>query len=198
MNKFKIRIMIMLIMGTNILLFAHPHLFAGVDIDFDVTQSNLLVITQRWMFDDLTSMIILEDFDSNYDEEICSSELIELKKTVIPGLKEEHFYTDLVIDDENIVLQEITDFSVGTYDIYVYYQFSMTVPFVINDKGNEIKINVFDRDFYTKFYVNSSSGLKVLKPEDVSHQIDVYENKSKSYYFGQLNPVEVKLTLSKE
>jgi len=190
--------MIMLIMGTNILLFAHPHLFAGVDIDFDVTQSNLLVITQRWMFDDLTSMIILEDFDSNYDEEICSSELIELKKTVIPGLKEEHFYTDLVIDDENIVLQEIADFSVGTYDIYVYYQFSMTVPFVINDKGNEIKINVFDRDFYTKFYVNSSSGLKVLKPEDVSHQIDVYENKSKSYYFGQLNPVEVKLTLSKE
>ncbi len=198
MNKFKIRIMIMLIMGTNILLFAHPHLFAGVDIDFDVTQSNFIVITQRWMFDDLTSMIILEDFDSNYDEEICSSELIELKKTVIPGLKEEHFYTDLVIDDENIILQEITDFSVGTYDIYVYYQFSMTVPFVINDKGNEIKINVFDRDFYTKFYVNSSSGLKVLKPEDVSHQIDVYENKSKSYYFGQLNPVEVKLTLSKE
>ena len=142
-------------------------------------------------------MIILEDFDSNCDNDICSSELNELKETVIPGLKEENFYTDLDVNGEKIIIKEISNFTVGTQDIYVFYKFDIEIPLQDNESDLVIKTNIYDRDFYTKFFVNSSSGLNVIKPENVTYKFEVYENTEKSFYFGQLNPMEVKLILTR-
>ncbi len=198
MKIFKKSILLILLLSINGILLAHPHLFAGVDIDYDLTKQDTLVIRQRWMFDDLTSMIILEDFDSNCDEVICPSELEELKSCVIPGLKEKRFYTDLVINDKLIIMDEIYNFTVGTDDIYVYYKFDIKVPFNFTESQEVIKVNVYDREFYTKFFVNADSGLKVIKTDDINYSLEVYENKEKSYYLGQLSPLEVKLTLNKD
>ncbi len=198
MNLFKKRLIIVLLLCINVILTAHPHLFAGVDIDYDITSNDTLVITQRWMFDDLTSMIILEDFDCNCDDEINDIELKELKESVIPGIKEKSFYTDLEVNDVKIIADEIYNFSVGTQDIYVFYKFDIRLPLTLDETEQIIKINIYDREFYTKFFVNADSGLKVIKPEGVSHSLEVYENPEKSYYFGQLSPLEVKLTLKKD
>jgi len=193
----KKKIITLIFLCINVFLLAHPHLFAGVDIDFDIVQCDSLIITQRWMFDDLTSMIILEDFDSNSDDKIDSEELQDVKSNVIPGLKEKSFYTDLNVNNENIIVNEIYNFSVGVDDIYVYYKFDIKVPLKVGESEDIIKLNIYDREFYTKFFVNSDSGLKVIKPEGVSYSFDVYENPEKSYYLGQLNPLEVKLTIEK-
>lgn len=198
MNLLKKIVIIVLLLATKAILFAHPHLFAGVDIDYDVTLNDTLVITQRWMFDDLTSMIILEDYDLNSDDEINAEELAEIKASVIPGIKEKNFYTDLAINDKMVIVDKIYNFSVGSDDIYVYYKFDMKVPFKFDVAENTVKVNIYDRDFYTKFFVNADSGLKITKPDDVSYTFDVYENPDKSYYFGQLSPLEVKLTLRKD
>lgn len=198
MILIKKRLLTVLLLSINIILVAHPHLFAGVDIDFDITKGDTLVVTQRWMFDDLTSMIILEDYDSNCDDEIDSEELRDVLSTVIPGLKEKRFYTDLEINDEQFIVSEICNFTVGVDDIYVYYKFDINVPYKVCDSKDIIKINIYDREFYTKFFVNSDSGLKVVKPDNINYSFEVYENKEKSYYLGQLSPLEVKLTLEKE
>lgn len=198
MKKFKIKLIFIFLVSLNTSLVAHPHLFAGVDLDYDLTQVDTLVVSQRWMFDDLTSMIILEDFDSDGDDNINPTELTEIKESVIPGLKEKGFYTDLVINEERILFDEIYNFSVGVEDIYVYYKFDIHVPLDFNNSDQIIKINIYDREFYTKFFVNADSGLKVIKPDEVSFLFDVYENEDKSYYFGQLSPLEVKLTLTKD
>lgn len=198
MKLLKIKLLVILLLSINIALVAHPHLFAGVDIDYDLTRQDTLIITQRWMFDDLTSMIILEDFDTNCDDKISAKELLEVKRTVIPGLKEKSFYTDLVINNKNIKFDKIHNFSVGNQDIYVFYQFDIRVPVTFDNGKQIIKLNIYDRDFYTKFFVNSSSGLKVTKADNITHSFEVYENKNKSYYFGQLNPLEVKLTINKD
>lgn len=198
MILMKNKLLIILLLSINVLLVAHPHLFAGVDIDFDITQADTLVVTQRWMFDDLTSMIILEDYDSNCDDKIDAEELREVRSTVIPGLKEKSFYTDLEINDEQFIVSEICNFTVGVDDIYVYYKFDIKVPHTFANSEDIIKINIYDREFYTKFFVNSDSGLKVVKPDNINFSFDVYENKEKSYYLGQLSPLEVKLTLEKE
>ena len=178
-------------------LIAHPHLFAGVDLDIDATCCDTLVITQRWMFDDLTSMIILEDFDTNGDEVIDAGELAELKESVIPGLEEVSFYTDVEINDDRKIIKEIENFQVGTQDIYVFYKFDIKLPVNSSNSEQVIKLNIYDREFYTKFYVNTSSGLKIIKGQDLEETIEVYENEEKSYYFGQLNPLEVKVTLKR-
>ena len=198
MILIKKRLIVILLLSINVLLLAHPHLFAGVDINFDVTKSDTLIVTQRWMFDDLTSMIILEDYDMNCDDEIDAEELNEIKRSVIPGLKEKSFYTDLEINDEKVIITEISNFTVGSDDIYVFYKFDIVVPLKLCDSEDVIKIDIYDREFYTKFFVNSDSGLKVTKPDDVKCAFEVYENKEKSYYLGQLNPLEVKLTLEQD
>ncbi len=177
--------------------FAHPHLFAGVDLDIDATCCDTLVLTQRWMFDDLTSMIILEDFDTDGDEIINDEELAGLKKTVLPGLKEVNYYTDLVVNEQKIIVEEVENFEVASQDIYVYYKFDIRLPVKLSEEEQVIKLNIYDSEFYTKFYVNASSGLKVIKDDNIEESIEVYENEEKSYYFGQLNPLEVKVTLKK-
>lgn len=197
MKRIKLIIIYIIIFSCNTLI-AHPHLFAGVDIDFDATKLDTLIITERWMFDDLTSMIILEDFDSNGDDEIDAKELESLKKLVIPGLLECGFYTDLEINDKKVIITEISNFSVGVEDIFVYYKFDLKVPILISDTEQTIKINVYDREFYTKFFINADSGIKIVESEELKHDISVYENEAKSYYFGQLSPLEVKLKIWKE
>lgn len=197
MKTIKLIIIYLIIIGTSSLI-AHPHLFAGVDIDFDATKLDTLVITQKWVFDDLTSMIILEDFDTNGDDVIDSKELEELKKLVIPGLKECCFYTDLVVNDEKVNITEISNFTVGVEDIYVYYKFDLRTPIHISDTEQDIKLNVYDREFYTKFFINADSGINIVESEELKHNISVYQNQDKSYYYGQLSPLEVKLTIWRE
>lgn len=197
MKILRRNLFIIILLLINISLSAHPHLFAGVDLDIDATCCDTLVISQRWMFDDLTSMIILEDFDLDGDSEINDQELAELKETVIPGLEEVNFYTDLEVNEEKFFIKEVHNFSVGSQDIYVYYKFDIKLPVTMSDQEQEIKLNVYDREFYTKFYVNTASGLEVITGDGIVKTIDVYENEDKSYYFGQLNPLEVKVTLRK-
>lgn len=197
MKKIKPTIIIIIFLISLGLANAHPHLFAGVDLDIDATCCDTLVISQRWMFDDLTSMIILEDFDLDGDSEINDQELAELKETVIPGLEEVNFYTDLEVNEEKFFIKEVHNFSVGSQDIYVYYKFDIKLPVTMSDQEQEIKLNVYDREFYTKFYVNTASGLEVITGDGIEKTIDVYENVDKSYYFGQLSPLEVKVTLKK-
>lgn len=197
MKKIKLIIIYLVIVGCSTLI-AHPHLFAGVDIDFDATKLDTLIITQKWVFDDLTSMIILEDFDTNGDDMIDSDELENLKKFVIPGLKECYFYTDLVVNEEKVNITDILNFTVGVEDIYVYYKFDLKVPILISDAEQDIKLNVYDREFYTKFFINADSGINIVESDEIKHNLSVYENQEKSYYFGQLSPLEVKLTIWKE
>jgi ABC-type uncharacterized transport system substrate-binding protein len=197
MKILRRNLFIIILLLINISLSAHPHLFAGVDLDIDATCCDTLVISQRWMFDDLTSMIILEDFDTDGDGDINSQELADLKESVLPGLKEVGYYTDLVLNEEKQPIKDIYNFSVGSQDIYVYYKFDIKVPVGLSEEEQIIKLNIYDSEFYTKFYVNTSSGLRIIKEDNIEETIEVYENEDKAYYFGQLNPLEVKVTLRK-
>lgn len=179
-------------------LFAHPHLFAGVDLTFDFSKQDSLRITEKWMFDDMTSLLILEDYDLDGDEEFSSEESNALGRSVLPGLSEYNYYNDLTIDNQDIIITKIDSFAVKTSDIFVYYQFEIVVPFKDSLEENKINISVYDKEFYTKFFMNVHKGVFFEGADNYDIDIKAEENKSKTFYYGQVNPVELKLNVRRK
>lgn len=189
----KIYIFIVLVI-TTLTLTAHPHLFAGVDLDFKMINSDSLKICQKWVFDDMTSLIILEDYDMNENGEFDADEISNIEDNVVEGLKDYNFYTDLTLNDRIIYIDEIYDFNVVSDDIYVYYEFNIKIPVSVKEEKQVVKISVYDKEFYTKFFINTSRGIQLNFDKTITSEFKAYENKSKSYYLGQFNPLEIAVT----
>ncbi len=188
--------LILITMATIFQAFAHPHLFAGVDLTFDFNQTGYVVVSQKWVFDDMTSKIIVEDYDLNDDYKFSSSEIKDIESYVVDGLKDYNFYTDIALNDENYLIPEVKNFFVGIEDICVYYEFDIYVPVDKLKQEQNVKVSVYDKEFYTKFFLNTSKGIFFTESDKVNYEFSYYENKDKTFYYGQFSPLEISVNFS--
>lgn len=74
--------------------WAHPHTFIDVSLHI-VGEKNAEKIEVTWLFDEMTSAALLEDFDANKNAQFEKDEVADFKKTVFDDLKKYEYYTHL-------------------------------------------------------------------------------------------------------
>ena len=80
-------------------LFAHPHTF--IDISLEITETELKV---KWLFDEMTSNTLIEDFDSDHNQIFDPKETALFKKEVFTPLQEFSFFTNLKVAKKKMTI----------------------------------------------------------------------------------------------
>ncbi|KHG34015.1 MULTISPECIES: DUF1007 family protein [unclassified Sulfurospirillum] len=79
---------------------AHPHTFITVSLDLNETELKV-----RWLFDEMTSQSLLEDFDTDRNGIFSPKETEAFKKEVFNDLKQFSFFTHLKVANKSVPLK---------------------------------------------------------------------------------------------
>ena len=151
-----------------IILFAHPHTFLDVYTDVKSKNSKVEKITFKWVFDDMTSQLLIMEFDQNMDGKIDKEEVEFIKSNYFDSLNKYNYYTYLKILNK-IQTTNPKNFTSYIENMKIVYQFELD----INKNKKDIAIEIYDQERFTalvlkKEFVTSNIKYKV---SDVDYDI---------------------------
>lgn len=162
--------------------FAHPHVFVYTKFDISI-KKDILQATLYWYFDDMTSQLMLMDYDTNKNNAIDTNELKILKKEAFDQLKELHYYTFAYQSNKPLPLSEPKDFQCFVSGKNIVYKFKVTATFDISK--NNLKIGSFDSDNLAAFQIDTSSKI-VLQNKSLQNLSLKYTIDDNDYYAAEM------------
>jgi len=90
------KILISFILLFNI-LYAHPHTFIEVYPTISVKNNTTQKINFVWKLDEMTSSMLIMEFDTNMDGKFDTKELSYIEENYFRALNDYNFYTDITI-----------------------------------------------------------------------------------------------------
>ncbi len=137
-----------------IITFAHPHVFADVALKIEVKNSQLDAVQISWHYDEMTSAILLMDYDKNRDGKFDKKESQFFKEQVFDTLKEYEYYTHFKIDGKKIPIDNRTKNFFLTYEKNKFIvNYTVSLQDISQEKS--IDIGFWDKEFYSSFDISS-------------------------------------------
>jgi ABC-type uncharacterized transport system substrate-binding protein len=158
-------------------LLSHPHVFIDYTVNFVFDQNGLAGIETKWIFDEMYSSMLIQDYDVDKDGRFSNSEIITTKQDAFSNLENYNYFIYLSINSENFKVESIENFSVDVYDNKVIYSFFIpwVVPATLSYK--EIEISMYDETYYVD-----------LLPLG---EVKVFEDTKESRDYGEIYPYSI-------
>jgi ABC-type uncharacterized transport system substrate-binding protein len=164
-------------------LFAHPHTFIEIYPTIEVKNDVTTKINFKWKLDEMTSSMLIMEFDQNNNGKIDIDENKFVLENYFISLKEYNFYTDIKIDGKTQFFPETKNFKATIENHKIVYSFDLeqmynikNIKFDFGDKdffvamilkkefitikGASAKVNELDNDFYFGYQLEILSSLK--------------------------------------
>ncbi len=152
-------------------IFAHPHTFIEVYPTIRVQDDNTSVIHFKWVFDDMTSTILIMDLDRDGDGKINAKENRDVEKEYFSTLEDYNYYTFIILDEKFLKFPKVNNFRATIennricyyFDIElkhnlknIVFEFADSVYYVamvlkkefVDAKGLDVKVTDVDNDLY--------------------------------------------------
>lgn len=151
LTKFKV---ILLTLFVSTLLSAHPHTFIDVYPTFVLKENAPTLIKFRWFLDDMSSTMLIMDFDTNGNGKIDESENTYIEKEYFSILHEYEYYTYIKVSNKKIKMPKPENFKATIENNQICYSF-------------EIKLDAKLQDISLEFGDTSSFVAMILKSKFV-------------------------------
>ncbi|QOG12827.1 DUF1007 family protein [Arcobacter sp. FWKO B] len=163
---------------TTIFVYAHPHVF--VDVKFDIKiEDDEANIDVYWYFDEMTSQLILMDFDRNRNGKLDESEIKYIEKEAFSHLVDFEYYTFAYQNGSQLTLSKPTNFTVYIEKFKVVYKFNLTTKIDLSKKN--LKIGSFDDDMGMAFGLDKNTkvatnnqNIKLSSISSIREDMDFY------------------------
>jgi len=151
-------------------LFGHPHTFIDVYPTMVEKDGYVKQLNMRWLIDDMTSSMLIMEFDQNGNGKIDPNENTYIKDNYFNSLKDYGYYTDLPCE------YTISDFQANIIQNRIEYNFSIIPTKKIKVKNFQIKF--YDEDFFVAMQ---------LKEEFISQKIPhIVKELDGDWFFGYI------------
>ena len=140
------------------ILTAHPHTFIDVYSKINHKKNIITSINIEWKFDEMTSQLLLMEFDSNMDGRIDSEENEFIFINYFEPLENYGFYTDIRINKKAVKTKP------ENFKTYINKEQRIIYSF-------DIEINAPKDKLYIDFYDKENFSAYVLKKEFVTSSI---------------------------
>lgn len=144
-------------------LFAHPHTFIDLFPVVNSKNNEVSKIKMKWRFDEMTSQLLIMEFDQNLDGKLDKNEIAYVKENYFDNLENYNYYTDIKLFNKAIKTKPI-NFTASIEDgMFITYNFEVA----INTPKENFQISFYDEEMFTAFmlkkdFVKSDIGFKVV------------------------------------
>jgi ABC-type uncharacterized transport system substrate-binding protein len=153
-------------------IFAHPHTFIEVFPTIKTDKKQITQIKYKWVFDEMTSSMLLMEYDTNGNGKIDKNENTYIYENYFLPLDEYNFYTFVTSKGKSYKLKNIKNFQTKIVNNKIEYEF------VVNKKLNlkNTQIEFGDKDFFVAMVVK-----KEFVKSDTKYKVSDVDN---DFYFG--------------
>jgi len=125
-------------------LYAHPHTF--IEIYPTITVKNKIIenIKFKWQLDEMTSSMLIMEFDNNSDGKIDDEENRYVFENYFLTLKDYNYYTDVLIDNKVQFFPTPGNFKTSIENNRICYYFEINPQYNIKNT----KFDFGDTDFF--------------------------------------------------
>ena len=123
---------------------AHPHTFIDLYPTLHVKGDNIVKTHIKWKMDDMSSAMLIMEFDTDADGIIDDKENNFIYENYFLSLSKYHFYMDIVVKKKIITLPSPKNFRASIEDNRVCYSFDIEGIYSIN----ETKFDFYDKEFF--------------------------------------------------
>jgi len=178
-------------------MFAHPHVFLQNQATFVFDDQGLAGIKIQWEFDDITGSGMIFDYDTNRNGKLDLEERQILKRESFDSLKEFEYYSHIFIEGKEFKVRYVKDFDVFQKDGKLLYSFFIPCHVRIGINPKELRFAFYDTTYYTQM-ATTQEHLLFQEVNAFQYSLKMEVNKEKSYYYGQLFPIEIILKISRK
>ena len=119
---------------TNVALFAHPHIFIDIYPTINIQNTRVNSISLQWKFDQMTSSLLIMDYDKNKDGKFNKKETAKIKKSAMKIFKKSNYCLKIMKNEKNIKIQKLDNFVVTIDEMgRIVYSFDLICSFEAKD-----------------------------------------------------------------
>ncbi|MEA3315474.1 MAG: DUF1007 family protein, partial [Campylobacterota bacterium] len=169
----KIYLLLVLFVVTNI--FAHPHTFIEVYPTIKVKNGKTTKINFKWILDEMTSSMLIMEFDKNNNTKIDENEKQYIYNNYFVELKNLNFYTDIKINGKVQFFPNPINFKATIKDNKICYSFDIETSYDID----KTIFDFGDEDFFVAMLdPDIAIVLDVIKDIRIIYKYDqnIYDN----------------------
>ena len=125
-------------------VFAHPHTFIEIYPTIIVKNNQITNIHFDWKLDEMTSAMLIMEFDQNGDGKLDKKENKFVYENYFLELKDYNFYTDIKVNDKTQFFPNPKNFSATIENNKIVYSFDIVEKYSIKNT----KFDFGDEDFF--------------------------------------------------
>lgn len=175
---------------------AHPHvwIYSAFIAHFD--NDGLVGFKLEWVFDEMFSQMIINDFDKNKNGELEPEEVKAVYKGAFSNLEHFGYFTNVKINGTPFDVKEVQDFDAKIVKGRVVYHFFVPCRVYSDTSYQEVRIGIYDESFFTCITLFED---QIFFENDMKHEYyyTVELNYDEPYFFGQVYPEEIILRFRK-
>jgi len=141
--------------------FAHPHMWVTYELTVDYEQGTVTGVDHVWTFDDAYTAMALEGLDKNNDGKYDQSELAELLKVNMDGLKDFNYFTVAKLGTAELSFSPPTaahlEYTNGI--LRLYFHLPLAKPVLSDADG--LSFAVFDPSYFIAFEPEKTDAVKL-------------------------------------
>ncbi|MCK9453462.1 MAG: DUF1007 family protein [Bacteroidales bacterium] len=144
---------IIIFLLANIVLYAHPHIFIDVYPKINIQDTKATSLSLEWKFDQMTSSVLIMDYDKNKDNKFSKNEIALIKRNAIKLFKDHNYYLKIRENDRNVEIEKLDNFA-ATIDETgrLVYSFDLICSFKIKDS----MLMFYDKGSYISFMLKKT------------------------------------------
>lgn len=173
---------------------AHPHVFIDSRVTFLFSGKKLVGFRENWLFDDVFSDQLMQDYDADGDGKIGKAESDKLGKDTLPNLAQFHYFTYVWVDNKPLPKITPTDFHASAKDKLVTFDFLVTLPQPVEPSALALEVN--DREYFVEVLLAKDDAIAFRDSagqELTNCTASVAKDEKNAYYGGFVFPQRITL-----
>ncbi len=176
---------------------AHPHVFVETELTFVFDQSGVQKLKVVYHYNKMFTEELLDNFDENGNNQFEKEEIEEIRQKAFSNLVNFSYFIHITHGKTKIKHGEVSDFDVVLTDEGLYYSFTLNTAIPILKSPEKLKVALYEESYYIDVRYKSE-GVHFEGTNFFDNKYKIFEDESQAYYFDQIYPETLILTLTKK
>ena len=179
------------------LSWSHPHVFIHNSVNVFFDEKGLAGFRICWVFDEMFSSMIIQDFDRNGNSRFEPAEMGHLKKGAFYNLRKFDYFTHIKICGRPFKVKFVKDFSPEIKQGKLVYRFTVPCHARATDAFKEVRLSIYDDSFYSSVLLVKNP-VTVYNSDAFDFEFNIRKNRAEAYYYGQIYPEDIILRFKRK
>jgi len=169
--------------------WTHPHAFAECGLDFVFDEKGLAGVRVRMAFDEMFSVIVLQEIDPDlYAEDDPELDREHVEELELMEFKDYGYFTHILVDGRRVRVEEVEDFSARVRNGRLTYELFVPCAVAAGTEPRRVTVSVFDDTYYREMTLPNGS-VSLQGGERFSLNPEIGEIEAFAYRYGGLKLV---------